>query len=62
MKIKLKILSLNRFGVYHSKPDEVVFLGEYKGSIATVKRLLGKNLAIPESEIEIERMKQKGWY
>ena len=62
MRVQLKILSPNRFDVYHVKPDQVVKIGEYKGSIGTVKRLLAKNLAIPESEIEIERMKQKGWY
>ena len=62
MKIQLKVNSPNNFQAWHIKPDARVMIGNYKGSIATVRRLIAKNHNIPASEINIEKSLFQGWY
>ena len=62
MKVQLKINAPNNFDAYHIKPDARVMIGTYKGAIATVRRLIAKNHAIPVQDVIIEKCILKGWY
>lgn len=62
MKIHLKLNGPNNFQAYHVKPDSSVMIGNYKGAIATVRRLIAKNHAIPVQDVIIEKTILKGWY
>jgi hypothetical protein len=62
MKIALKIVGPNTFGAYHVTPTDRVLIGTYKGAVATVKRLIAKDKALPPSEITIEKSILHGWY
>lgn len=62
MKVQLKINRPNDFQVWHMKPEDRVMIGNYKGSIATVRRLIAKNHNIPASEVTIIKSLFQGWY
>lgn len=62
MKIALKIIGQNHFGAYEVTDHDRVLIGTYKGSIATVRRLLSKDIGASSSNIIIIKSSIKGWY
>jgi hypothetical protein len=60
MKIALKNNGTNRFTVYEIKDDDTrVCLGQYAGSIATVRRLVSTKHGC---HVDVIRFNSKGWY
>jgi hypothetical protein len=62
MKLALKIIGQNHFDVYEVTDNDRVLIGTYKGSIATVRRLVSKDIGISSSNIIIIKSLLKGWY
>ena len=59
MKIRLKINGQNRFSAYEIRREELICIGQFAGSIATVRRLITAKLG---HQVEIERKNKEGWY
>lgn len=62
MKIALKIIGQNHFEAHQITQNEMILIGTYKGSIATVRRLLSKDIGASSSNIIIIKSSIKGWY